>query len=142
MKDVAKKLQEHAAQPASKAHKGLRKGGKTNLDMKKYGRGMAKVMNPAFSRKGSIMAKYSMKVKGKEIGPAELYAPPHTMDGKPTNVTTYTKTETGPEEINKVNMGVGFYSKGNYPPVNPYGVGEMRGYGAAIKGRKISGKMG
>jgi hypothetical protein len=48
----------------------------------------------------------------------------------------------GPEEINKVNMGVGFYSKGNYPPVNPYGVGEMRGYGAAIKGRKISGKMG
>jgi hypothetical protein len=68
------------------------------------------------------MAKYSMKVKGKEIGPAELYAPPHTMDGKPTNVTTYTKTETGPEEINKVNMGVGFYSKGNYPPVNPYGL--------------------
>ena len=26
--------------------------------------------------------------------------------------------------------------------VNPYGVGEMRGYGAATKGRKISGKMG
>jgi hypothetical protein len=42
--------------------------------------------------------------------------------------------KTGPEEINKVNMGVGFYSKGNYPPVNPYGVGEMRGYGAATKG--------
>ena len=45
MKDVAKKLQEHAAQPASKAHKGLRAGSKINLDMKKYGRGMAKVMN-------------------------------------------------------------------------------------------------
>jgi len=28
------------------------------------------------------------------------------------------------------------------PPINPYGVGEMRGYGAAIKGRKTSGKMG
>jgi hypothetical protein len=26
--------------------------------------------------------------------------------------------------------------------VNPHGVGEMRGYGAATKGRKISGKMG
>jgi hypothetical protein len=26
--------------------------------------------------------------------------------------------------------------------MNPYGVGEMRGYGAATKGRKISGKMG
>ena len=28
------------------------------------------------------MAKYSMKVKGKEIGPAEGYAEPHTMAGK------------------------------------------------------------
>ena len=28
------------------------------------------------------MAKHSMKVKGKEIGPAKVYAPPHTMDGK------------------------------------------------------------
>jgi hypothetical protein len=52
------------------------------------------------------------------------------------------KLRLGQRKINKVNMGVGFYSKGNYPPVNPYGVGEMRGYGAAIKGRKISGKMG
>ncbi len=88
------------------------------------------------------MAKYSMKVKGKEIGPAELYAPPHTMDGMATSVATYTKTETGAEAMDKLNMATGFYSKGNYPPVNPYGVGEMRGYGAAIKGRKISGKMG
>jgi hypothetical protein len=88
------------------------------------------------------MAKHSMKVKGKEIGPAKVYAPPHTMDGQPTNVTTYTKTETGEEAIDKVNMSTGFYSKGNYPPVNPYGVGVMRGYGAATKGRKISGKMG
>jgi hypothetical protein len=52
MKDVAKKLKEHAAQPASKAHKGLRAGGKTNLDMKKYGRGMAKVMNQRSAGRG------------------------------------------------------------------------------------------
>ena len=88
------------------------------------------------------MAKHSMKVKGKEIGPAEVYAVPHTMDGKITTVATYTKTETGPEAMDKPNMSTGFYSKGNYPPVNSYGVGEMRGYGAATKGRKISGKMG
>ena len=88
------------------------------------------------------MAKHSMKVKGKEIGPAEVYAAPHTMAGQPTNVTTYTKTETGEEAMAKLNMSTGFYSKGNYPPVNPYGVGVMRGYGAATKGRKISGKMG
>jgi hypothetical protein len=88
------------------------------------------------------MAKHSMKVKGKEIGPAEVYAVPHTMSGKDTNINTYSKYETGAQEMNKMNMASGLVSKGNYPPVNPYGVGEMRGYGAAIKGRKISGKMG
>jgi hypothetical protein len=50
-------------------------------------------------------------------------------------------TKTG-NWTNEVNMSVAAGSKGNYKPTNPYGVGEMRGYGAAIKGRKISGKMG
>jgi hypothetical protein len=40
------------------------------------------------------------------------------------------------------NISVAGVSKGNYAKENPYGVGEMRGYGAATKGRKISGKMG
>lgn len=40
------------------------------------------------------------------------------------------------------NISVAGTSKGNYKGENPYGVGEMRGYGAATKGRKISGKMG
>jgi hypothetical protein len=88
------------------------------------------------------MAKYSMKVKGKEIGPADVYAPPHTMTGKDTNIETYSKYETGAQVMNKMNMSVGNISKGDYPPVNPYGTGVMRGYGAATKGRKISGKMG
>lgn len=88
------------------------------------------------------MAKYSMKMKGKEVGPAEVYAPPHTMSGKDVDVQTFLKYETGAQAMDKLNMSTGFYSKGNYPPVNPYGTGEMRGYGAAIKGRKISGKMG
>ena len=44
--------------------------------------------------------------------------------------------------ISKMNMSVGGVSKGNYAEVNPYGVKEMRGYGAATKGRKISGKQG
>ena len=88
------------------------------------------------------MAKYTMKVKGKEIGPAEVYAPPHTMSGKDTNVQTYSRYETGAQYVDSLNMSVGGISKGNYAPINPYGVGEMRGYGAATKGRKISGKMG
>jgi hypothetical protein len=32
--------------------KGFAKGGKTNLDMKKYGRGMAKVINQRTSSRG------------------------------------------------------------------------------------------
>ena len=47
---MASKLEKHAALPASKAHgpgrvKNMRAGGKTNSDMKKVGRNMAKVMN-------------------------------------------------------------------------------------------------
>jgi hypothetical protein len=88
------------------------------------------------------MAKFSMKKGGKEVGPASIYAEPHTMDAGKTDINTYSKAETGAEASNKMNMSVGGISKGNYSKINPYGVGEMRGYGAATKGRKISGKMG
>jgi hypothetical protein len=40
------------------------------------------------------------------------------------------------------NISVAGVSKGNAKGINPNGVGQMRGYGAATKGRKISGKMG
>jgi hypothetical protein len=88
------------------------------------------------------MAKFSMKKGGKEVGPASVYAAPHTMDGKATNVVTDSTTKPGKDKINQMNMSVAGVSKGNYAPINPYGVGVMRGYGAATKGRKISGKMG
>ena len=54
---MASKLEKHAALPASKAHGpdrvNLRAGGKTNSEMKKYGRGMAKVMNQRSPMRGS-----------------------------------------------------------------------------------------
>ena len=54
---MASKLEKHAALPASEAHGpgrvNLRAGGKTNSDMKKYGRGMAKVMNQRKPMRGS-----------------------------------------------------------------------------------------
>lgn len=43
--------------------------------------------------------------------------------------------------MDNVRISVGNITK-NYPKENPYGVKEMRGYGAATKGRKISGKQG
>jgi hypothetical protein len=88
------------------------------------------------------MAKFSKKVKGKEIGQADVYAAPHTMTGKTTNVDTYSVSTSGAKEMDTMNVGVGVVSKGNYKPINPYGTGVMRGYGAATKGHKISGKMG
>lgn len=88
------------------------------------------------------MAKFSAKMKGKEVGDAGIYAEPHNMVGKATNVDSYNKYTPGSNVINEMNVSVGGVSKGNYKGINPYGTGTMRGYGAATKGRKISGKMG
>ena len=43
---------------------------------------------------------------------------------------------------NKMNISAGVAAKNAFAPENQFGVKEMRGYGAAIKGRKISGKQG
>lgn len=88
------------------------------------------------------MAKYSQKMMGKEVGQASVYAEPHTMAGKQVTVENASPAKPGKDRLNEMNISVGGISKGNYAPINPYGVGEMRGYGAAVKGRKISGKMG
>jgi hypothetical protein len=44
--------------------------------------------------------------------------------------------------LGEFNISVAGTSKGNVKGQNPYGVGVMRGFGAATKGKKISGKMG
>ena len=51
--DAKKAVHKHeAAMHAGKPKTKLAKGGKTNLNMKKYGRGMAKVMNQRSSSRG------------------------------------------------------------------------------------------
>jgi len=93
------------------------------------------------------MAKYSQKVMGKEVGAAETYAAPHTMTGKMLSEKEIERSVVKDPSVNGpstnvLNISVAGISKGNYTSVNPYGTGVMRGYGAATKGRKISGKMG
>ena len=88
------------------------------------------------------MAKFSMKKGGKEVGPASVYAAPHTMDGKATNIVTDSATKPGKDKIDQMNISVAGVSKGNYPPENRYGKIQMRGTGAATKGKMSSGKMG
>jgi hypothetical protein len=86
------------------------------------------------------MAKFSMKQGGKEVGPAAVYAAPHTMDGK--KITTAKDAVTKPGNgVDQVNMSVGGFSKGNYAPDNKHGEIKIRGTGAATKGTKARGPM-
>ena len=84
------------------------------------------------------MPKFSKKVMGKEVGDAKVYAQPHTMAGKPLKI----KDTTGAQEMAKMNISVDGISKGVGQGVDQYGKIEMRGAGAATKGRMSSGKMG
>ena len=86
------------------------------------------------------MAKYSMKKSGKEVGPAEVYAEPHTMDGKKVTTAKDAVTKSG-NGIDKINMSVAGYSKGCCDPVNKNGEMKIRGTGAATKGTKARGPM-
>jgi len=86
------------------------------------------------------MAKYSMKQGGKEVGNADVYAEPHTMDGK--KITTAKDAVVKPGNgVDKFNMSVGGISKGNYDPINKNGEMKIRGTGAATKGTKARGTM-
>jgi hypothetical protein len=89
------------------------------------------------------MAKFSKKVMGKEVGDAKVYAPPHTMKGKAISAKGLTsKGMTGAQEMATTDISVGGISKFKGKPINQYGKIEMRGAGAATKGRMSSGKMG
>lgn len=87
------------------------------------------------------MAKFSMKKGGKEVGPASVYAKPHTMDGKAVKATTNPGKEPNHSRVDTVNMSVGAYSN------KPDGMGtktsgiKIRGTGAATKGTMARGPM-
>jgi hypothetical protein len=86
------------------------------------------------------MAKYSMKKNGKEIGPAKVYAEPHTMSGK--KITTAQSAVTKPGNgMDQVNMSTGAYTKNNNQPINKNGEMKQRGSGAATKGFTSRGPM-
>ena len=85
------------------------------------------------------MAKYSMKVKGKEIGPASTYAEPHTMSGKKAPMK-----EAGVADNKKylkdANVSVANSRSNDYPPTKTDGI-KIRGTGAATKGLMARGPM-
>lgn len=86
------------------------------------------------------MAKFSQKVKGKEVGQASVYAAPHNMQGKSSSIQADSKYTPGAEVLNDWNISVGGISKGNYKAEKTDGV-VTRGNGAATKGTKARGPM-
>lgn len=85
------------------------------------------------------MAKFSQKVKGKEVGQAAVYAEPHDMNGK--KVKGDLSYEAGAKVMTEMNPSVAGISKGNYKEAKTSGI-KIRGTGAATKGVMARGPMG
>ena len=87
------------------------------------------------------MATQSMKVRGKEIGPASLYAKPHTMSGKAVALSGNPGKEPNRSKLDSVDMSIGAISKsaGN-EPTKTSGI-KIRGTGCATKGVMARGPM-
>jgi hypothetical protein len=84
---------------------------------------------------------YSMKRGGKEVGPASVYAEPHTMDGKKMNISSNPGKEPSSSKLDTMDVSIGNISKsaGN-EPVKTTGI-KMRGAGCATKGVMSRGPM-
>ena len=87
------------------------------------------------------MATQSMKRMGKEVGPASLYAKPHTMSGKGVTVAENPGKEPNRSKLDTYDVSIGGISKsaGN-EPTKTSGI-KIRGTGAATKGVMARGPM-
>ena len=83
---------------------------------------------------------YSKKMMGKEVGDAKVYAPPHTMTGKPVKASTNPGSGPDQSDASSVNMSVGGINRRKSPEAKTTGI-ETRGNGAATKGRIARGPM-
>lgn len=87
------------------------------------------------------MPKFSQKLMGKEVGPASVYAEPHTMTGKVVKVQQQPGKEPNVSRSDSINMSVANISK--HPDGNPTKTSgiKIRGTGAATKGVMARGPM-
>lgn len=87
------------------------------------------------------MATQSMKKMGKEVGPASLYAKPHTMSGKAVTVSANPGKGPNGSKLDTHDVSIGAISKsaGN-EPTKTSGI-KVRGTGAATKGLYARGPM-
>jgi hypothetical protein len=87
------------------------------------------------------MAKYSMKKMGKEVGPASVYAEPHTMTGKKVSASENPGKAPNRSKLETYDVSIGAISKsaGN-EPTKTDGI-KIRGTGCATKGVMARGPM-
>jgi hypothetical protein len=80
--------------------------------------------------------------QGKKFnGTATEYAPPHTMDNKPVSVTSvHAGVADNKEYLRNANVSVANSRSNDYPPTKTSGI-QMRGTGAATKGKMSRGPM-
>ena len=86
------------------------------------------------------MATFSMKKGGKEVGPAEVYAPPHTMAGS-AKVKLGNGYDAEPPKANSVDMSVASINRHGYSTEAKTTGMKIRGTGAATKGTMARGPM-
>lgn len=84
---------------------------------------------------------YTMKKMGKEVGPAAVYAKPHTMAGKAMSIATNPGKEPNRSKTDSLDVSVGAISKSaGDEPTKTSGI-KIRGTGAATKGVMARGPM-
>ena len=85
------------------------------------------------------MAKYSMKQGGKEVGPASVYAEPHTMAGKKASIQEAGVADNK-KYLREANVSVANSRSNDYKPTKTSGI-KIRGTGAAERGVMARGPM-
>jgi len=84
---------------------------------------------------------YSMKRDGKEVGPASLYAPPHTMDGKAMKISNNPGKDPNRSKLDSYDVSIGAISKSAGNETTKTDGIKTRGNGCATKGVMARGPM-
>lgn len=87
------------------------------------------------------MAKFSMKKGGKEVGPASVYAKPHTMSGKVVRASENPGSGKNRSKLDEYDVSVGNISKSAGDEKTKTSGIKIRGTGAATKGVMARGPM-
>jgi len=84
---------------------------------------------------------YSMKRDGKEVGPASVYAPPHTMDGKAMKISNNPGKDPNRSKLDTYDVSIGAISKSAGNETTKTDGIKTRGNGCATKGVTARGPM-